>query len=104
MFITKYNIDIFINRRIFWIISADRSRSRKRRDFFGTIRKRLSRSKTRSKSMDPGEYDESNDPDQLNRSISADRARDPSAHSTGKMFDHLLSFLFPLLKLTIVQN
>lgn len=34
--------------------------------------------------MDPGEYDESLDSDALNRSISADRARDPSAHSMGK--------------------
>lgn len=34
--------------------------------------------------MDPGEYDESLDSEALNRSISADRARDPSAHSTGK--------------------
>lgn len=33
--------------------------------------------------MDPGEYDESQNSDSLNRSISADRARDPSAHSTG---------------------
>uniref|UniRef100_A0A1B6LEX4 Phorbol-ester/DAG-type domain-containing protein n=1 Tax=Graphocephala atropunctata TaxID=36148 RepID=A0A1B6LEX4_9HEMI len=62
---------------------ADRGRSRKKRDFFGTIKKRLSRSKMRSKSMDPGEYDESSGSDPLNRSISADRARDPSAHSTG---------------------
>ncbi|XP_046675377.1 uncharacterized protein LOC124364163 isoform X5 [Homalodisca vitripennis] len=61
---------------------AERGRSRKKRDFFGTIKKRLSRSKMRSKSMDPGEYDESSNSDPLNRSISADRARDPSAHST----------------------
>ncbi|XP_023723494.1 phospholipid transfer protein C2CD2L isoform X5 [Cryptotermes secundus] len=63
----------------------DRGRSRKKkRDFFGTIKKRLSRSKIRSKSMDPGERDESLNRDaSLTRSISADRARDPSAHSTG---------------------
>ncbi|XP_069698126.1 phospholipid transfer protein C2CD2L isoform X4 [Periplaneta americana] len=63
----------------------DRGRSRKKkRDFFGTIKKRLSRSKIRSKSMDPGERDESLNRDaSLSRSISADRARDPSAHSTG---------------------
>jgi hypothetical protein len=64
---------------------ADRGRSRKKkRDFFGTIKKRLSRSKIRSKSMDPGERDDSLNRDtSLSRSISADRARDPSAHSTG---------------------
>lgn len=64
---------------------ADRGRSRKKkRDFFGTIKKRLNRSKIRSKSMDPGERDESLNRDaSLSRSISADRARDPSAHSTG---------------------
>jgi hypothetical protein len=64
---------------------ADRGRSRKkRRDFFGTIKKRLNRSKIRSKSMDPGERDDSLNRDaSLSRSISADRARDPSAHSTG---------------------
>ncbi|XP_054285148.1 uncharacterized protein LOC129001748 isoform X3 [Macrosteles quadrilineatus] len=61
---------------------VERGRSRKKRDFFGTIRKRLSRSKMRSKSMEQGEYDESLESNPLNRSISADRARDPSAHST----------------------
>jgi len=69
-----------------WLLRvADRGRSRKkRRDFFGTIKKRLSRSKIRSKSMDPGDRDESLNRDaSLSRSISADRARDPSAHSTG---------------------
>lgn len=66
-------------------VEKERGRTRKKRDFFGTIKKRLSRSKLRSKSMDPGEYDESLDSDPLNRSFSADRARDPSAHSTGKL-------------------
>ncbi|KAK7794196.1 hypothetical protein R5R35_000484 [Gryllus longicercus] len=63
----------------------DRGRSRrKKRDFFGTIKRRLGRSKTRSKSMDPAERDESLNRDaSLTRSISADRARDPSAHSAG---------------------
>jgi hypothetical protein len=58
----------------------ERSRSRrKKRDFFGTIKKRLSRSKNRSKSMDPGERDESLGRDaSLSRSVSADRARDAS--------------------------
>ncbi|XP_011869550.1 PREDICTED: uncharacterized protein LOC105562960 isoform X3 [Vollenhovia emeryi] len=60
--------------------SEERGRTRrKRRDFFGTIKKRLSRSKTRSKSVGPeGEF---NHEDAHSRSISADRARDPgSAH------------------------
>ncbi|XP_067003359.2 phospholipid transfer protein C2CD2L isoform X3 [Anabrus simplex] len=65
-------------------LADERGRSRrKKRDFFGTIKKRLGRSKTRSKSMDPGERDESLTRDaSISRSISADRARDPSAHST----------------------
>lgn len=64
-------------------VTDDRGRSRKRkRDFFGTLRRRLNRSKVRSRSMDPGEYDDSLNMDAVNRSISADRARDPSAHST----------------------
>ncbi|KAL0129619.1 hypothetical protein PUN28_001707 [Cardiocondyla obscurior] len=60
--------------------SEERGRTRrKRRDFFGTIKKRLSRSKTRSKSVGP--EGEINHEDAHSRSISADRARDPgSAH------------------------
>ena len=58
-----------------------RGRSRRRkRDFFGTIKRRLGRSRTRSKSVDPGERVEGEDP--LARSVSADRMRDASAHST----------------------
>lgn len=59
---------------------ADRGRTKKKkRDFFGTIKKRLSRSKNRSKSMDPSLRDESLGRDaSLNRSVSADRARDSS--------------------------
>ncbi|XP_075213106.1 uncharacterized protein LOC142319565 isoform X4 [Lycorma delicatula] len=65
-------------------VNDDRGRSRrKKRDFFGTIKRRLNRSKTRSKSVDPGEYEDSLSAESLSRSISADRARDPSAHSTG---------------------
>lgn len=54
--------------------SADdnRGRSRKRRDFFGTIKRRLGKSKGRSRSAGPGENDIGRD-DSLNRSISADR-------------------------------
>ncbi|XP_072760889.1 uncharacterized protein [Anoplolepis gracilipes] len=60
--------------------SEERGRTRrKRRDFFGTIKKRLSRSKTRSRSVGP--EGEINHEDAHSRSISADRARDPgSAH------------------------
>lgn len=60
--------------------SEERGRTRrKRRDFFGTIKKRLSRSKTRSRSVGP--EGDINHEDAHSRSISADRARDPgSAH------------------------
>ncbi|XP_053987071.1 uncharacterized protein LOC128892544 isoform X3 [Hylaeus anthracinus] len=58
--------------------SEDRGRTRrKRRDFFGTIRKRLSRSKTRSRSVGP--EGDANHEDAHSRSISADRARDPGS-------------------------
>ncbi|XP_043260559.1 uncharacterized protein LOC122402095 isoform X2 [Colletes gigas] len=58
--------------------SEDRGRTRrKRRDFFGTIRKRLSRSKTRSRSVGP--EGDTNHEDAHSRSISADRARDPGS-------------------------
>lgn len=50
-----------------------RGRPRKRRDFFGTIKRRLGKSKNRSKSAGP-ENDMGRD-DSMNRSISADRAR-----------------------------
>ncbi|KAL1124542.1 hypothetical protein AAG570_001168 [Ranatra chinensis] len=74
---------------LFVFFYIDRSRSRKRkRDFFGTLRRRLNRSKTRSKSAGPPGDDAMQD--LVGRSISADRARDPSAHSTGD-FD---SFVF----------
>ncbi|KAG5339538.1 KPCD3 kinase, partial [Acromyrmex charruanus] len=58
--------------------SEERGRARrKRRDFFGTIKKRLSRSKTRSRSVGP--EGEINHEDAHSRSISADRARDPGS-------------------------
>lgn len=50
-----------------------RGRPRKRRDFFGTIKRRLGKSKNRSKSAGP-ENDLGRD-DSLNRSISADRGQ-----------------------------
>ncbi|XP_029041924.2 uncharacterized protein LOC114875616 isoform X2 [Osmia bicornis bicornis] len=58
--------------------SEERGRTRrKRRDFFGTIKKRLSRSKTRSRSVGP--EGDANHEDAHSRSISADRARDPGS-------------------------
>lgn len=62
-------------------IPADdfRGRPRKRRDFFGTIKRRLGKSKTRSKSAGP-ENDNGRD-DSMNRSISADRARGDDSES-----------------------
>ncbi|KAK9298903.1 hypothetical protein QLX08_007934 [Tetragonisca angustula] len=58
--------------------SEERGRTRrKRRDFFGTIKKRLSRSKTRSRSVGP--EGDANHEDQHSRSVSADRARDPGS-------------------------
>jgi hypothetical protein len=85
------------------VFSVERGRSRKKRDFFGTIRKRLSRSKMRSKSMEQGEYD-GFETDPLNRSISADRARDPSAHSTGELrepsLSHTVTQAFGLFRVT----
>lgn len=50
-----------------------RGRPRKRRDFFGTIKRRLGKSLNRSKSAGP-ENDHGRD-DSLNRSVSADRGR-----------------------------
>ncbi|KAJ8937073.1 hypothetical protein NQ318_009843 [Aromia moschata] len=50
-----------------------RGRPRRRRDFFGTIKRRLGKSKNRSKSAGP-ENDYGRD-DSLNRSVSADRGR-----------------------------
>lgn len=60
----------------------NRGRPRKRRDFFGTIKRRLGKSKGRSRSAGPGENDFARD-DSLNRSISADRHRndDSMLHS-----------------------
>lgn len=72
---------------------SDRGRSRrKKRDFFGTIKRRLNRSKVRSKSVDPGDHENRDQsPSALSRSISADRAHDGSQHSSSGM---LLDMLF----------
>ncbi|XP_066256456.1 phospholipid transfer protein C2CD2L isoform X4 [Euwallacea similis] len=61
--------------------SADfdfRGRPRKRRDFFGTIKRRLGKSRNRSKSAGP-ENDMGRD-DSLSRSVSADRGRNHDDH------------------------
>lgn len=58
-----------------------RGRPRKRRDFFGTIKRRLGKSRNRSKSAGP-ENDIGRD-DSLNRSVSADRGRN---HDDRKLF------------------
>lgn len=74
------------------VLEAGRSRRRKR-DFFGTIRRRLNRSRGRAKSIDrnalsngeASKDETTTSPAGCNspstRSISADRARDHSAHS-----------------------
>lgn len=58
-----------------------RGRTRKRRDFFGTIKRRLGKSKNRSKSAGPD--DENGRDDSLNRSISADRSRGEESYRLG---------------------
>lgn len=66
-------------------ILTERGRTRrKRRDFFGTIKKRLTRSKTRSRSVGP--EGEINHEDAHSRSISADRARDPGSGKISTLF------------------
>lgn len=55
-------------------LDDDRSRSRKKRDFFGTLKRRLGRSKSRAKSMDRGMIPiDPDNPRGETRSISADR-------------------------------
>lgn len=60
------------------IVERGRTR-RKRRDFFGTIKKRLSRSKTRSRSAGP--EGDVNHEDPRSRSVSAD----PGSGMSGSM-------------------
>jgi hypothetical protein len=62
----------------------DRSRSRKKRDFFGTLKRRLGRSKTRTKSMDRGMIPiDANNPNGETRSVSADRSMNIHNNSSG---------------------
>lgn len=62
----------------------DRGRTTKKRDFFGTLKRRLGRSKSRAKSMDRGmiPIDADNPTGQL-RSVSADRGALNSSTSAG---------------------
>lgn len=68
----------------------DRGRGRKKRDFFGTLKRRLGRSKSRAKSVDRGmiPIDADNPNGQL-RSVSADRGGLNSNTSTGNVTNHL---------------
>ena len=62
-----------------FLMRSDRARGRsRRRSFFRTLKERLSRSKNRSRSVDPGtpgRDDSLNRDDPLVRSVSADRGR-----------------------------
>ncbi|KAF5297382.1 hypothetical protein FQR65_LT01313 [Abscondita terminalis] len=91
---TKLSVepDISVSTPCFWLSPFTRQltmtkrayfrgRPRKRRDFFGTIKRRLNKSKGRSKSAGPGDNDIGRD-DSLNRSISADRRMDGSEYFT----------------------
>lgn len=75
----------------------ERGRARKKRDFFGTLKRRLGRSKSRAKSMDRAgmiPLDTDNLTGQL-RSVSADRGTPltTSNTSTGKtIIKHTLSY------------
>lgn len=63
---------------------SDRGRSRKKRDFFGTLRRRLGRSKNRTKSVDRGMIPISaENPHGETRSISADRGGLTNSSSQG---------------------
>lgn len=84
------NLCTFVKPNTYPDTFTERGRTRrKRRDFFGTIKKRLSRSKTRSRSVGP--EGEINHEDAHSRSISADRARDPGS---GKRFLSIISLIF----------
>lgn len=67
---------------------TDRGRTRKKRDFFGTLKRKLGRSKSRAKSMDRGMIPiDANNPAATTtsevRSVSADRGALGSNSSTG---------------------
>lgn len=70
---------------------SDRGRSRKKRDFFGTLRRRLGRSKNRTKSVDRGMIPISaENPHGETRSISADRGGLTNSSSQGNLGDFVL--------------
>lgn len=64
----------------------DRGRARKKRDFFGTLKRKLGRSKSRAKSVDRGmiPIDAENPSGENVRSVSADRGALTSNTSTGE--------------------
>ncbi|EEB15891.1 conserved hypothetical protein [Pediculus humanus corporis] len=64
----------------YYTLMRKRFHQKRRRDFFGTIKRKLTMSRARSKSVDPGERVEV---DPLTRSVSADRMRESTPHSRG---------------------
>lgn len=63
---------------------SDRGRTRKKRDFFGTLKRKLGRSKSRAKSADRGMIPiDAENPNGELRSVSADRGGVTSNTSTG---------------------
>lgn len=71
----------------------ERGRPRKKRDFFGTIKRKLGRSKSRAKSMDRGMIPiDTENPNGQMRSISADRAAMSSNTSTGNLMNLFNTF------------
>lgn len=78
-----------------------RGRSRRKRDFFGTIRRRFGRSQTRSKSA--GRFESQNEPDDaiLNRSISAERSR---SNQSGPHDDSGIRLSVPILNKSLGES
>lgn len=89
--------------------NGDRGRPRKKRDFFGTLKRRLGRSKSRTKSMDQGVIPiDADNPNGELRSVSADRITSrtlgnnigggiTSNTSTGNYYFHLVIVHFTLV-------
>lgn len=79
---------------------AERGRTRKKRDFFGTLKRKLGRSKSRAKSMDRGMIPiDANNPTAATagtsdvRSVSADRGALGSNSSAGTVSHFIVDFL-----------
>lgn len=80
---------------------TDRGRTRKKRDFFGTLKRKLGRSKSRAKSMDRGMIPiDANNPTATTtsevRSVSADRGALGSNSSTGTILNLYTKLRIPL--------